>query len=508
MRDQITNLMRQLAATSTAAKIATAVGALLAVTVAGAWLFRAANPTMVFLYGGIDDRTFGRVTTALAGGSVRFKTSQPPGPYTLWVAKPDYQRALRSIHEAGAMSANPTGIDTGTSGASTVFLGAPERMQITQKRLWEEVQKQLKQLDWVSDAYVTASPGAQNRFLNETMGTVSVVLRLRGVLGPSRQESMTAAKIVQQAFGVPRENVVISDHSGRSIFDGSSDSELDDVLEHERRWSEIRTREAQRYMDEAFGRGLTRVSVRGEFKYDETESLNQGIAATKHLLSEETVKTETPMGTEAGGPASVSAVLNQNNAGNQAVAAQDSATTNETRKEYVPSRNMSYTKSVKPTLMRMTVSLVVDESLSDRQDAAKELLSGVVGLDKTRDTLHSALNLLPGIERDESGLPLPPQEPEVPEQTNPMIFFALERGIEILAALAFLIILAKGLKKAGAKPVEDDTTASVLALTDELDENIDRELLARRRVEDLLANEPEKVGALLSRWALDPKLRN
>ena len=74
-----------------------------------------------------------------------------------------------------------------------------------------------------------------------------------------------------------------------------------------------------------------------------------------------------------------------------------------------------------------------------------------------------------------------------------------ERGVELLAALAFLFVLFKSLKngkfKGDAEGAESDAGEAP-------EEEIDLELLARKRVEELLEKEPERVSALLSRWAL------
>lgn len=102
----------------------------------------------------------------------------------------------------------------------------------------------------------------------------------------------------------------------------------------------------------------------------------------------------------------------------------------------------------------------------------------------------------------------------------------LEYGLELIAGIAFLVVLLKSLKSgragaAGANSAGTLTPAGAGGAAagpggvrrkgagggtdadDELfEEEIDMDALARAHIEELLRAEPEKVSALLSRWAL------
>ena len=70
-----------------------------------------------------------RSTDSRSPWSNEAKTSLPPGPFSIWVDESREYEARNAIAIAGAMSADPRGISTSITGASSVFLGAMERVQ-------------------------------------------------------------------------------------------------------------------------------------------------------------------------------------------------------------------------------------------------------------------------------------------------------------------------------------------------------------------------------------------
>lgn len=499
MNETVKSLLEQLKKANAQTRIVMAAGAVLLVAIVGFSMWRSANPSMSLLYPNIDKVAFGRVTAALAQAGVRFEDSGPHPPYSVWVADADRAAAMQAIHGQGALEGTPTGIQTGTGGAASAFLGQAERDQIVQKRRWEEARGLLEAVSWVRAASLMTSPARGGPFKKDVPETVSVMLALDGIEFPDREQSQMVARIVRNAFGVPDENVVISDSRGRRIFDGSREGDMDHALEYELGFQRSRTLAAQRFLDETFGPGMAKASVTGEFDHQMLESIDESMNASKFLLTEETSKTETPISSRptAGGPASTAS--GAVGASSSPAADSEIAKTQESRKEYMPARKTTYLKQTQPSLLRMTVSLVLDESLEHKLEDATEALKGVVGFNPERgDFLHAMVQQLPGIERDENGLPIAQTLPEPAPSTNPMISMLLERGVEIVAALAFLFLLFKTLKKSGS-PVPQPETAGGPQISDE---ELDMDALARRHVEELVQTEPEKVGALLSRWAL------
>jgi flagellar biosynthesis/type III secretory pathway M-ring protein FliF/YscJ len=461
-------------------------------------MFRSMNPDMMYLYGNLDEHTFGKVSTSLAQAGVRMKTTPPPGPYTIWVAKPDYQNAMTALHSAGALESAPIGIEVGSGGASSVFMGQAERMQVTQKRRWQEIQVQLEAFNWVAKATCTSSPPVRNAFLKGDAGTVSVILTLFGTSSPDAEQRMMAANTVRNGFGVPAQNVNISDHHGRRIFDGSRDSGLEENLAHEEQFNRTKTDLAQRLLDDTYGPGLAKVSVSGAFSYEKYETLDETVSATKNLLSEESRDTATPV--EGGG--SGGAVTMGAGGGNLDSTAEpaEPATTSEVNKRYAPARNYKYTKHDQPVLTRLTVSLILDESVAASLLGAQDSIKGVLGFDSKRDEMFAVTQLLHGVERDSDGNPVAAAPIEAPEEPmSGTMLMLIENGVEIVAAIAFIMLLVRALKRGNVNIEINQPGADLENLKDD---EIDMDALARRHVEDLLARDPDRVGALLSRWAI------
>src|SRR5688572_23809643 len=107
----------------------------LAVTVAAAAVLAvmalkwAAQPSFEMLYSGLDARSSASVQSALAGANIRFRASQPPGPFVVHVDEEQYYAAQNAVALAGALDRAPEGISSATGAASEVFRSAQERAQ-------------------------------------------------------------------------------------------------------------------------------------------------------------------------------------------------------------------------------------------------------------------------------------------------------------------------------------------------------------------------------------------
>jgi hypothetical protein len=103
------------------------------------------------------------------------------------------------------------------------------------------------------------------------------------------------------------------------------------------------------------------------------------------------------------------------------------------------------------------------------------------------------------IERDGEGklvVPEPVVEEPGPSRTTEVL---IERGVEILCALAFLVVLFKSLKGVAKSPAK---ARAADAASGDADPRM-IELLAKSQVDELVKNEPERIGSILSRWAAE-----
>ena len=503
MKDVFTKLIEALKNTNGPTRVV--IGAALALlgAIAGVASYRAANPHLTLLKSGLDEAQLAAASSAIANAGIRFKTSHGPGPYTIWVDESLQYQALNAIYLDGALSADPRGIDASSSGAVSAFLGSGERRQQMYKRKWQEVEKMLEVYNWIARATVASSNPNRSPLSRSESETISVVLQLRGALEPSREQRDTVARIVSSAFGVERSQVVVSDQYGRTVFDGSRDRAFDDILQFQTDYESTLLREAQSALDETYGVGMALAKVHSEWTYDRIESIDEGVdPATKAAISKRTFDSTTP-GVPATNGGAVGTDAN-NLGGTPATSAPPKdAKTKESQENYLFSRSTVHTLQATPILRRLTVTLLMDESLAEELPKAAEWVKGIVGFDEARgDTFASNTARFNGLERDEEGNIVPPEPEPLPAPPNAMVEMLIDRGVEIVAALGFLMVLLKSLKKSAQPPVveskasEDDKPTIA-------DEDIDVGLLAREQVADLLAKDPERVSAILSRWALD-----
>jgi flagellar M-ring protein FliF len=495
MKQPLDAFLGQLKGASLAAKLALACGVLAlagVVAVATQW---ADKPNFVLLASNLDARTSAAVQSALATAGVRYQASQPPGPFVVHVDEEQYYMAQNAIALGGALDTPPSGIRTDQSGASSVFLSASERAQSALKREWQEMESQLEALDFVERARVSTSTPDRSPLRRDKSMTVAVTLTLRGHGDLSRGQAATVAKLVRHRFNVPSESVMISDQSGRALWDAVKQDEghmaASDLLDHQGRHDEDLQAKANAVLEEVFGPGLARVVVASQWSFEELESVKETVdPKNKVVVSETNTKTSTPQegGMMQGPPAP-----------GTEPAPVAMAETSETQKSTVVGRETSLRRVTAPKLERLSVSLFLDESQKDSSAGLEAAVKSAVGFDEKRgDSYSSFVSPFAGVKRDEAGKPVPPAPLEPLEEPSPMTEMLVERAVEIVAALVFLFVMFKALK--GVSKPGVDVKADTAREDDEM-----LELLARGSVEELIKNEPERVGAVLSRWAAEGK---
>lgn len=512
MKTQLESMLAQLRGTSATTRIALA-GAVLvlaAVAVVGSWV--AGRPHFTMLYSGIDAQRAAAIQAALAQGGVRYEVSQPPGPFVIHVDQAQYYAAQNLVALSGALETAPEGIQTGGNGAAQVFLSAPERAQSALKREWQELEKQLEELDFVLRAHVSTSTPESSPLRRGRPMTVAVTLALRGGATLEKAQAETVAKLVRYRFDVPSENVIVSDQSGRSLWDGASGTGLggaaDDLLEHTTRFDSELVRTTNAVLDRILGPGLACVVVRSHWDAVEEESVREKIDGKPVVVSRTESKSSTPQGSEntEGGVVGGAASLAQDAASDGAARPQaEKATTSETRTESLVGRETEHRRRAAPELVRMSVSLFVDESLADRLAALEASVKASVGFVPERDAFSSMATPFASVPRDEQGKVVVPPAPEVEEAPSRTLEMLIERGVEIACALAFLFVLIRSLKLArGARAA--GTAASAGAGAGELDDPRLVEAIAKERLAELAREEPDRVGSILSRWATEEEV--
>jgi flagellar biosynthesis/type III secretory pathway M-ring protein FliF/YscJ len=283
---------------------------------------------------------------------------------------------------------------------------------------------------------------------------------------------------------------------------------IKNLMEHAEGYDKKQQAKANEALVHAFGPNKAFVTVSSRWNHEQSTSRSETVEPTKKVISEETVTSETPQGVPGvGGPAGVSSNLSADfgveNAGAAAgsPSAQPSAElakTKESKRTYDASRSTTQTVRSTPQLEHLSVSLMLDESLAGKRDEIEGIVKAAVGFDPARNDTFSLGTTTFAVESDAGTEPADGSaEGEGSESgPSPMLELLLQRGIELAAALAFIVLLFKTLKGAGkANP------AGMRADAGQGPEAPDPELLARHQIEELVRTDPRRVGEVLSRWA-------
>ena len=482
------------------------------------------QPHFVKLYSDLPDAERVAVEKALAGGNIRYRVSDFPGPFVIYVDDSQYDQAQIAVALGEALKTAPKGIESGASGASSIFMSAGERNQTMNKREWQEAERLLECLEFVADATVTTSMPDPSPLRERRPVTVSVALELKGAPLLSQEQASNIAKLVRYRFGVPAENIVIADQTGRTLYDPSlledHTTGVDDIVKQSAKYDTEVARKANEQIERAYGPRKVLVSVVSEWDNDQMTKVDEKVDPESVATQIDSKTTQTPQGSTSGAAGFGSDSLAVSKEGVGAASAALAKTTDE-KKTFETSRSRTQTVRSAPVLKRLSVSLVLDESLSAKKDEIQKLVEAAVGYDAARqDTI--AVSITGFVAPPALDPALDPSSPEAAaavedKAPSPMVKLLLERGVEIVSALAFLVLLVtsiKGGKKAAAKagaqagaPSSGEAIAhasgAAHAEAHAQAVEIDPDALARAQIEELVRTDPRRVGEILSRWVDD-----
>ena len=469
------------------------------------------KPHYVTLYTSLGDEERVAVEKALAGAQISYRVSQPPGPFVVYVDQSSYDEAQIAVALEEGLRHTPLGISTGEGGASAIFMSSGERAQSMLKREWQETEHLLEQLDFVSQAVVTTSMPDSSPLRKREPLSVSVALTLDVPGALSEAEANAVAKLVRYRFGVPPENVIISDQSGRILYDPTREQEegrdLQRLLEHSAAYDRDLAAKVNEALTMAFGERKALVTLTSEWDHDQSTVVAETLDPETVTLSTEKRASKSPLAIPSPGgiPGSSSNLAPDDGFGTEhaavpqaAVAAAPSALseTTDEKTTFDAARSRTQTVRTTPKLERLSVSLVIDTSLAEKREEIVELVKAAVGFDAQRQDLLGVSTTAFASDPDAAA---PGEVAEPAPAPNRTLELLLTRGVEIVAALAFVIVLLKSLK--GGKRAAKAAAAGGNALAANGVPEPDPALVARAQIEELVRSNPRRVGEILSRWA-------
>ncbi len=525
MKEHLSRFLEQFQAANTATKITIVMSTILLAGIVGLGTWFANRPNLVEHFTGLSAAQAAAYKAALAEAGIPFRSGPPPGPFSIYIDASDTIRAEAQVARGGYQP-QVKGIQSGSNGAASAFQSAGERDQAMNKREWQECEKLLETLSFVERATVVGSKPQRSPFRKDVAPTISVTLGLRYGASINDSEARNVATLVRGRFNIPIENITILDENGALLHDGSDllSGGHGDLFEQKRKFESDIERKVNTLLDRSLGPGMAYVIVNSDWTFDSVESV-----MNKPLKGEETYKRKTEDTTTAGeegrvgGPAGFSPNITQDfgnqNAGVESgsgggVAARTESKDEETRKTV--GHETEHRVSNAPKIQRMSIALTVDASIAPEEVAVlNETIKAAVGFVEDRDKYQSFQTKLASVLRDDEGNPIKPEVPEPVTPPNQYVELLITHGVEILAGLAFIIILLKTLRAPAAAKMRaereeaeaaveeaEQEAAAVAALEEEL-ARTDPALLARMRVEELVRNEPERVSEILAEWAAE-----
>jgi flagellar biosynthesis/type III secretory pathway M-ring protein FliF/YscJ len=526
MKDRLNQLFQMFTAANSATRIALVVGTIVLITLGGATSWLANRKEYVEIWSGLTPAESSEYKKALAGAGISFRSSPPPDN-GIWVDIADRDAAEQQVALAG-YTPSIKGIQVADGGAASAFLSARAREQMSDKREWQECEVQLERLQFVMRATVTTSGTEASPFTPDKSSTVSVTLGLRPGEVLDGAKSRTVASLVRGRFNVPMENIIVVDEQGNLLHDGMDSGggmSGNDIFAYKQRHDTSLERKANKLLERSLGPGLGMVTVISKWEYEESESIEEVATPATDPYYESTSKsTSDGSSSGPGGPAGTSSNITQDfgneNAGTGGSSSGSAThTSDRTEKRSAVGRKTTHTTQNTPQLQRMSISLVIDESQAAQLENISSVIKAAVGYDETTDQFDSQVMTLASLERDEDGNVVVPAAIEPADPPNAYLEMGLKYGVEILAAIGFLVVLIKSLKGGsavaggagasggGAGPAKSPivpgtiTDANPAGITEEEIANIDPSQLARTQVEDLVRNHPEKVSEILAYWA-------
>ena len=364
-------------------KVTVAASGLLVAGALAVVVFFTSRTDFALLYGGLDPKDAGAITTYLDEQSVTYKT----GPGSIHVARDQVHRLRMTLAGQGLPSSSGEGVGYELFDEKSTITQSEGVLQINKKRALEgELSRSIMTINGVVKANVHVVMPETRLIIDDTRkskASVTLTLRHQGALKRQAVDSIRSL-VANSVPGLGFENVVINDNFGNLLarnddgnaFGSSSDGRLMAQVNTEKYF----INKVHGLLSSVLGPDEVEVQVSAELNHDQITHTSQNYDPDGSVTNSVTEKIENTGNTRpspggvAGSPVNTNISTNSN-AGNLANNLQN-------KSEHVISFNNSVTTTnvVKAAgdLKRLTVSVLVNQGGTPRDATAMTQLTNIV----------------------------------------------------------------------------------------------------------------------------------
>lgn len=352
----------------------------------------------VTLYSGLDATDATKITDDLTTQNIPYQLAG--GGTTIRVPEAQIDRLRMNFAAQGLPSGGNVGLELfdGNAFSATDFM---QRVNY-QRGLQGELARTIETFTAVEHARIHVVMPERSLFVvDERPATASVILQLRPGRTLSQDQVGGIAHLVSGAVeGLEKQHITVVDIGGNVLFDGAAMAEAGGSassathLQQQQKFERDLEREVQGLLDRAVGVGKSAVKVSATLNFDqqetETESFAPGQTGQGTPRSNTTVTEKYSTNGSAGTGAVPGAVANIPGANTSLTAAgTDNAATlyerSENTSNFEMGRTVQRVKQAPGRVNRMSVSLLLDESITEQQATDLQgAVSAAVGMNAER----------------------------------------------------------------------------------------------------------------------------
>ncbi|MEZ6184841.1 MAG: flagellar basal-body MS-ring/collar protein FliF [Planctomycetota bacterium] len=496
LRKSLAQLKEQLAALGPRGKVLA--GALALAIVGGVLALVAYSRAVDYatLYAGLEEEEAAQVVDKLRAQQIPYQLS-PDGRSVKvpWNKVPELRLELAAD---GVVHGGAEGLELFERGS---FGQSELAEQVTYTRaLQGELARTISALEPVQQALVHIGRPKQSVFVRtDQAATASVVIKLKAGRSLSGKQISGVRQLV--AASVPNlapENVSVLDATGAALagpgIASAEAAEAATALGRERALEEHLTRKAQSLLDTAFGPERALVRVNATLDLDQVEERRESVdkegTPTTQTFTTRTVEGKDGVGGAVGVSGNTPAGPSGGVGGNRE--SEEVETT-----EYAVGRSTRVTRRQVGAVQRLTVGLLLDESLQESAEQIEKIVKESVGFHPERGDTFERSSVpfqggFVGAADDAAGL--------APGELSTLIQHGTLFAAVLIAGLVAFLALKRG--KGGAAAPQSPAARAASAAAD-VAANLspeDRRRLVREEAARQVESDPALAGAVLERW--------